>query len=125
MSIPVNLRYSKSHEWLLDTGSGCRIGITDFAREALGDIVYVGLPSVGDAVTIGAPCAEIESVKAVAEIYSPVTGRVTAVNDALLDAPEALGENAYEAWLIEVEATETEELLDADAYAAFLEEQSK
>ena len=123
MNTPSNLKYSKSHEWLLFTGEGtARIGITDFAQSQLGDIVFVNLPAEGDEAAIGESFADIESVKAVSDVYSPVSGQIVAVNDALDDAPELLNSAPYEAWIAEISGiTDSEDLLDADAYAAFCE----
>ena len=121
MSNPIELQYSKSHEWLSDDGT---VGITDFAQEALGDVVYIGLPQVGDAVTAGESFGDVESVKAVSDLISPVTGVIVAVNEGLEDAPEALNEDPYANWIIKVEEiTDKEELLDAAAYEAFCAEE--
>ena len=121
MSNPIELQYSKSHEWLSDDGT---VGITDFAQEALGDVVYIGLPQVGDAVTAGESFGDVESVKAVSDLISPVTGVIVAVNEELEDAPEALNEDPYTNWIIKVaEITDKEELLDAAAYEAFCAEE--
>lgn len=120
--IPEELRYTKSHEWVKEEGGVSVVGLTDYAQDALGDIVFVNLPSVGDGVEAGGTFADVESVKAVADVYSPVTGVVTEVNEALLDAPEMVNEAPYEAWLIKVaDVSDTEELLDAEAYAAHCE----
>ncbi len=125
MNTPENLKYSKSHEWLEILPDGAaRIGITDFAQSQLGDIVFVNLPDPGDEMTTGGRLADVESVKAVSDIFSPVSGRVREVNEALGDAPEAINQNPYDAWLAVIENVgETEELLDAAAYAAFCEEE--
>ena len=125
MTTPDNLKYTKSHEWLeILEGGVARVGITDFAQSQLGDIVFVNLPAPGDSVTAGGRLADVESVKAVSDIFSPVAGRVRAVNPELENAPEAINQRPYEAWLTEIEeVSETEELLDAAAYAAFCEEQ--
>lgn len=123
MNHPNELKYSKSHEWVkfLDDGTAL-IGLTDYAQDALGDLVFVNLPEEGDEVTAGEAFADVESVKAVSDVFSPLTGKVAEVNEALLDAPEMLNENPYEAWLIKVEEISgQEELLDADAYIAFYE----
>ena len=121
MSNPIELQYSKSHEWLAEDGT---IGITDFAQEALGDVVFIGLPQVGDAVTAGESFGDVESVKAVSDLISPVTGVIVAVNEGLEDAPEALNEDPYANWIIKVEEiTDKEELLDAAAYEAFCAEE--
>ena len=120
MNIPENLKYTKSHEWeeFLPDGAA-RVGLTDHAQDALGDLVFVNLPEAGDAVTAGEALGDVESVKAVSDIFCPVTGTVRAANEALLDAPEAINADPYGAWLVEVEAiTGQEELLDAAAYEA-------
>lgn len=120
MNTPEHLRYTKSHEWVLfaDDGSA-KVGLTDHAQDALGDLVFVNLPQVGDALTCGEALGDVESVKAVSDVYSPVSGIVKAVNEDLLDAPEAINADPYGAWLVEVEdITDQEELLDAAAYEA-------
>ena len=117
MNIPSNLQYSKSHEWIKEDGGLVEIGLTDHAQDQLGDLVFVNLPQVGEPVTAGEAFADVESVKAVSDVYSPVTGTVAQVNEALLDAPETINESPYEAWLIRVEAvTGREDLMDAAAY---------
>ena len=120
MNIPEELRYTKSHEWILFADDGtAKVGLTDHAQEALGDLVFVNLPEVGDALTCGEALGDVESVKAVSDVFSPVTGTVKAVNEALLDAPESINADPYGAWLVEVEGiTDQEELLDAAAYQA-------
>ncbi len=121
MSNPIELQYSKSHEWLAEDGT---VGITDFAQEALGDVVFIGLPQVGDAVTAGESFGDVESVKAVSDLISPVTGVIVAVNEGLEDAPEELNADPYANWIIKVaEITDKEELLDAAAYEAFCAEE--
>ncbi|HIY17344.1 MAG TPA: glycine cleavage system protein GcvH [Candidatus Intestinimonas stercorigallinarum] len=120
MNTPEHLRYTKSHEWVLfaDDGSA-KVGLTDHAQDALGDLVFVNLPQVGDALTCGEALGDVESVKAVSDVYSPVSGIVKAVNEDLLDAPEAINADPYGAWLVEVEGiSDQEELLDAAAYIA-------
>ena len=123
MNIPSDLRYTKSHEWVEQLAEGkVRIGLTDHAQHELGDIVFVNLPQEGDAATRGESFADVESVKAVSDVYSPVSGRISAVNEALLDQPAAINEDAYGAWLVEVESIEgSEELLTAEQYAACIE----
>lgn len=127
MEFPEGLRYSLEHEWVKVEGARARIGISDFAQDALGDVVYVELPEVGLEVIRGASCAEVESTKSVSEIYSPVSGRVVEVNDALGDAPEKLNQEPYGAgWIFVVEMTdpaEVDTLLDAAAYRRLVEEQ--
>ncbi|MDL2327552.1 glycine cleavage system protein GcvH [Ruminococcaceae bacterium OttesenSCG-928-A11] len=124
MNIPANLKYSKSHEWVdFTSGTSAKIGLTDFAQSELGDIVFVNLPGVQDAVTAGESLGDVESVKAVSDIISPVSGTVSAVNEELADSPENLNSDPYGAWLIEVEEIAAqEELLDAAAYEAFCKE---
>ena len=121
MNIPENLKYTRSHEWVEFLPDGAaRVGLTDHAQDALGDLVFVNLPEAGDAVTAGEALGDVESVKAVSDIFCPVTGTVRAANEALLDAPEAINADPYGAWLVEVEATTgQEELLDAAAYEAY------
>ena len=120
MNTPEHLRYTKSHEWILFADDGtAKVGLTDHAQDALGDLVFVNLPQVGDTLTCGEALGDVESVKAVSDVYSPVSGTVKAVNEDLLDAPEAINADPYGAWLVEVEdITDQEELLDAAAYEA-------
>ena len=116
MNIPTELRYAKSHEWLKEEDGVCTVGLTDFAQDSLGDIVFVNLPQAGDAVAAGEAFGDVESVKAVSDVISPVTGVVKAVNDALLDDPAQVNADPYGAWFIQVESvTDTEALLDAGA----------
>ena len=124
MAVPGNLKYTKTHEWVEELDDGVfRIGITDFAQNELGDLVYVSLPEEGDEVTAQESFADVESVKAASEVYSPVTGIVSARNDELADSPEKINEDPYGAWFIEVkDVTETEELLTAAEYEDFLSE---
>ena len=124
---PENLKYTSEHEWVRSPGDGegsVRVGITDFAQDALGDIVYVSLPQVGDAVTAGDTCGELESTKSVSDIYAPVTGEVVAVNTTLDSTPELVNNDPYEGgWLFEVsvaDASEVASLMDAAAYQAGL-----
>jgi glycine cleavage system H protein len=125
MNIPAELRYTKEHEWVRLTGDVARVGITDFAQDSLGDVVFVQLPDVGLEVAGGASISEIESTKTVSDVYAPVTGEISAVNDALTTAPELVNSDPYgEGWLFEirgVEAASVEALLDAPAYQAFTE----
>lgn len=112
MNIPEDLSYSKEHEWVqrLD-GATIRIGISDFAQDALGDVVFVDLPEVDDDIAVGESVGELESTKSVSELYAPVTGRVTKVNEALEDAPELLNEDPYgKGWLLEIEVTDESDL---------------
>ena len=120
MNYPTNLQYSKSHEWIRTEDGVAVIGISDFAQHALGDVVFVNLPGEGDEVTAGEAFGDVESVKAVSDLVSPVSGTVCAVNEDLLDEPEQLNKAPYDALLIKVEnVSDTEELLDAVAYEAF------
>ncbi|MCC8138806.1 MAG: glycine cleavage system protein GcvH [Lachnospiraceae bacterium] len=122
MNIPAELKYSKTHEWvkMLDETTAL-IGITDYAQDALGDVVFVDIPETGDAVTAGESFTDVESVKAVSEVISPVSGEIAEVNEALDEAPELLNQDCYESWIIKVSGiTETEELLDAAAYEEYL-----
>lgn len=123
MIYPENYRYSKSHEWVLFEEDGvARIGLTDYAQKALGDLVFVNLPEPEDSVTAGEPFGDVESVKAVSDVYSPVTGIVEEINEELLDSPELINSEANEAWLVKVrDITDQEELMDAAEYEAFVE----
>ncbi len=124
MSNPTDRQYAKSHEWLKMEGDTAVIGISQFAQEALGDVVFITLPAVGDAVTAGESFGDVESVKAVSDLLSPVTGIVCEVNESLEDSPEELNADPYGAWIIKVnEITDKEELLDAAAYEAFCAEE--
>ena len=118
MNYPKELSYAQTHEWVQKLPDGkLRVGISDFAQDALGDVVFVNLPMEGDAVTIGTAFADVESVKAVSEIFSPANGVVTAVNEFVLNNPEAVNEDPYGAWLIEVgEVTEVAQLLSSTQY---------
>ena len=116
------LLYSESHEWVKVDGDIAIIGVTDFAQAEMGDITYVDLPGEGDEVEKDADFGALESVKASSELYSPVSGTVAAVNEALEDAPELINEDPYENWIIKVDnVTDTEDLLSAAAYADFCE----
>ena len=124
MKFPAELKYSKSHEWLKEEDGVSVIGISDFAQDALGDVVFVNLPEVGDDAAAGEAFGDVESVKAVSDLISPVSGTVCEVNEDLLDQPELLNEDPYGTWIIKVEnVTDTEELLDAAAYEAFCAEE--
>ena len=122
MQIPDDLRYSKDHEWARSSGDVVRVGITDYAQDALGDVVYVDLPKVGTAVGIGGTIGEVESTKSVSEIYAPVSGTVSAVNDALAGAPELINQDPYGGgWICEITTTSAadfEALLDSTGYRA-------
>ena len=120
MLFPAEMKYSKDHEWMKEEDGVVVIGISDFAQDALGDVVFVNLPGEGDEVTAGEAFGDVESVKAVSDLVSPVSGTVCAVNEELLDEPEKLNKAPYDAWLIKVEHVgDTSELLDAAAYEAF------
>ena len=128
MTNPTDLRYTVEHEWLRQPGDAAgsiRVGITDFAQDALGDIVYVSLPDVGDTITSGSACGELESTKSVSDVYAPVTGEVVAVNESLDATPELVNNDPYGAgWLFEVVPAEGEDIdgmLDAAAYEAQLD----
>ena len=124
MNFPAELKYSKSHEWVKTEDGVTVVGISDFAQDALGDVVFINLPAEGDGVTAGESFGDVESVKAVSDIVSPVTGVICAVNEALADAPETLNSDPYGAWIIKVQnVTDTEELLDAAAYEAHCAEE--
>ncbi|MBF6045825.1 glycine cleavage system protein GcvH [Streptomyces sp. NRRL B-1677] len=122
MSNPQQLRYSKEHEWLsaVDADGVATVGITEFAANALGDVVYAQLPAVGDTVTAGETCGELESTKSVSDLYSPVTGEVTEANQAVVDDPALVNSAPFEGgWLFKVKITdEPADLLSADAYVA-------
>ena len=125
MNYPTDLKYSKSHEWIKMEGDTAIIGISDFAQDALGDVVFINLPEEGDAVTAGESLGDVESVKAVSDIICPVSGTIVAVNEELADAPEMLNSDPYGTWIIKVEGvTAQEELLDAAAYEAFCAEEA-
>lgn len=120
MLFPAEMKYSKDHEWMKEEDGVVVVGISDFAQDALGDVVFVNLPAEGDSVTAGEAFGDVESVKAVSDLVSPVSGTVCAVNEALLDEPEQLNKAPYDAWLIKVEnVTDTSDMLDAAAYEAF------
>ena len=122
MNYPTNLQYSKSHEWVMTDGDVAVVGISDFAQDALGDVAFVNLPQEGDTVTAGEPFGDVESVKAVSDLISPLSGTVCAVNEELLDAPEMLNSDPYGAWIIKVEnVSGSEELLSASDYETFCE----
>ncbi len=123
--VPEDLRFTAEHEWIADAGAGTvRFGITDYAQDSLGDIVYVDLPKVGQSLTAGQPCGEVESTKSVSEIYAPVSGEVVAVNALLADAPETVNGQPYgDGWMVEVRlAADPEATLDAAGYRALIGE---
>ncbi|MER5789503.1 glycine cleavage system protein GcvH [Streptomyces sp. NPDC001980] len=122
MSNPQQLRYSKEHEWLTAAEDGvATVGITEHAANALGDVVFVQLPAVGDTVTAGESCGELESTKSVSDLYAPVTGEITAVNEDVVDDPSLVNSAPFEGgWLFKVRVTdEPDDLLAADEYTAF------
>lgn len=121
LQFPENLRYTADHEWIEDRGDGVvRVGITSFAQDALGDVVYVSLPAVGDELTAGDTCGEVESTKSVSDLYAPLSGEVTAINDALDATPELINSDPYgEGWMMELkvaDAAALDGLLDVGAY---------
>lgn len=122
MNFPAELKYSNDHEWVKFEGNIAVIGISDYAQDAMGDVVFINLPGEGDEVTVGDTFGDIESVKAVSDICSPVSGTIVAVNEELADAPETLNKDPYGAWIIKVEFTEQADLMDAEAYEAFCKE---
>jgi len=129
MDIPEDLKYTREHEWARKKGTRIVVGVTDFAQDQLGDVVYVELPDVGDPVKKGESFGVVESTKAVSELFAPVSGKVVEVNDPLSDAPETINEDPYEeGWMIQVELSdpkEVESLLDAAGYQKFLQEESE
>ncbi|MDR1599712.1 MAG: glycine cleavage system protein GcvH [Oscillospiraceae bacterium] len=127
MTFPKSLSYAKTHEWIEPLGGGSyRIGLTDYAQRALGDVVFVNLPEPGDALVEGEAFCDVESVKAVSDVFSPLTGTVAEINAALLDSPERINQDCYAAWLITARADAPgADWLDADAYAALAEAEAK
>ena len=121
MTFPKNLLYTESHEWVLFADDGtAAVGITDYAQDQLGDLVFVNLPEVGDTVTAGESFADVESVKAVSDVLSPVTGEVAEVNESLADEPQKMNQEPYDSWFIKVkDITDRAKLMDAEAYEAF------
>jgi glycine cleavage system H protein len=127
MAYPADYRYTREHEWIKLDGTIGTIGITDYAQNSLGDIVYVDVPKIGDTVTAHVTFGSVESVKAVSDLYSPVTGKVTATNDELKSAPDKINEDPHGTWIIKVEVGDPKQvdtLLDAAAYEAFIAEES-
>lgn len=127
MAYPASYRYTREHEWIEAAGKTGTIGITDYAQNSLGDIVYVDLPKVGSTVEAGKVFGSVESVKAVSDLYSPVTGQVTEVNQELVTAPEKINADAHKAWILKVEIAnpaELDKLLDAAAYEQFVSEET-
>lgn len=125
MNDPKKLRYAKSHEWLNVEEGVAVVGLSDYAQGELGDLVFVNLPEVGDDVTAGEPFADVESVKAVSDIYSPVTGVVLEINEELLDSPEKINSDPYGAWFIKVGSLEEEaKLMDDSEYESYIKEKA-
>lgn len=125
MTIKENLRYAESHEWVSLEGDIATVGITDYAQHALGDIVYVDMPEVGDEVTAGEDFGAVESVKAASDLYSPVSGEVVEINEALEDEPGLINQDAFANWIMKVKVSDPSELdslLDAEGYAKICEE---
>lgn len=122
---PADLKYTADHEWVSLNETTARVGVTDYAQDALGDVVYVSLPAVGDTVAAGDPCGEIESTKSVSEMYSPLAGTVSAVNESLDASPELVNSDPYgDGWMYELEVAEdvaTGDLMDVEAYKATVE----
>ena len=124
--LPDNLKYAKTHEWaLLEEGNVVRVGITDFAQQELGDLVYIELPEIGRELQLAEQCAVVESVKTASDLFSPAAGKVIAVNAELGEAPEQVNEDAYGTWLFSIEASniaDLDELMDAADYAELIEQ---
>ena len=121
MAVQKGLLYTKDHEWVKEEGGEYVVGISDYAQSELGDLVFVNLPEEGDSVTKGESFSDVESVKAVYDVISPLPGVVSAINEAVLDAPESINSSPYEAWFVKVkDVTEKEELLSAEEYEEFL-----
>jgi glycine cleavage system H protein len=126
MAYPANYRYTREHEWISVDGKAGNVGITDYAQNSLGDIVYVDVPKVGDSVTANATFGSVESVKAVSDLYSPVSGKVSAVNELLKTEPDKINSAPHDTWIIKVELSDPSELdslLDAAAYEKFIAEE--
>ena len=123
MDYPQELRYTKTHEWLKEDGDTVLVGLTDFAQKELGDIVFINVPFEGDTVTAGTSFADVESVKAVSEVISPVSGTIVEVNETLVDTPEKINREPYAAWIVRVDdVSQKEVLLSAEEYQAFIRE---
>ena len=121
MAVQKGLLYTKDHEWVKEEGGEYVVGISDYAQSEFGDLVFVNLPEEGDSVTKGESFSDVESVKAVSDVISPLTGVVSAINEAVLDAPESINSSPYEAWFVKVkDVTDKEELLSAEEYEEFL-----
>ena len=125
MNIPENLKYSKDHEWVLLTGSIARVGITDYAQDALGDVVFVQLPATNVKVEAGTSCSEVESTKSVSDIYVPVSGTIVSVNDALTNSPNLVNTDPYgDGWIMEIEVSDlvsVDNLMNAAEYRQLIE----
>src|SRR5579885_1691926 len=122
MAFPAAYRYTREHEWINVDGNQATIGITDYAQNSLGDIVFVELPKVGDELTAGKNLGSVESVKAVSDVYAPVSGKVVAINEELATAPEKINSDAHGAWFVRIEMkdpADIEKLLSADDYEAY------
>lgn len=120
-TVPDDRQYTADHEWVVTDGSILTVGVTQYAADALGDVVYVDHPAVGSTIAAGAIVGEVESTKSVGEIFAPVSGTVTETNQAVVDDPELINRDPYgEGWLFKVESTDTPELLDATAYTALI-----
>jgi len=127
MAYPANLRYTREHEWISVDGNIGTVGITDYAQNSLGDIVYVDMPRVGDFISANATFGSVESVKAVSDLYSPVSGTVTGINEALKTEPDKINSTPHETWIIKLElsnANELDSLLDAATYEKFISEET-
>jgi glycine cleavage system H protein len=127
MTYPANYKYTKEHEWISVDGTRGTVGITDYAQSSLGDIVFVELPKVGDKLTAGKIFGSVESVKAVSDLYSPVSGTVTAINEELKDAPEWVNADANNTWMLKLDLqdpAELEKLLSAEQYEAFVADET-
>jgi glycine cleavage system H protein len=128
MNFPEDLRYTREHEWVRIDGTTARVGITDYAQDALGDVVYVDLPTAGATVAAMATCCEVESTKSVSEIFSPVSGTIAEINSDLSDTPQMINEDPYgKGWIFSVEMSDSGEvqgLMDAAAYQAFLDNEA-
>ncbi len=129
MEFPEDLKYTSEHEWVLVEGKVATVGITDYAQEKLGDVVFVELPAVGDKVTKDEPMAVVESVKAVSDVYAPISGTVLEINDDLPDTPEMINEDPYgDGWMLKIEITDPtdlDDLMNAEAYEKFVAEQEE
>lgn len=127
MAVLENLKYTKSHEWVKEVDENTVIvGLTDYAQEALGDLVFINLPEEGDETTAGESFADVESVKAVSDVFCPVTGEVSEINEELLDAPEMINEHPYDAWLVKItNVTDREEFLSPQEYEEFVKSEQE